>query len=118
MSRRQSVADQSKRVEKLCCPVHGLDMYQVPSGLEAPSFTLAACTRADCGRTAVVDCVKHDHGSVELRVRQLITGEQLDRLHAIESAILTKAAKESRQAIDAELREMASELAVQLPIEI
>ena len=118
MSRRQSVADQSKRLEKLCCPVHGLDMYQVSSGLEGASFTLAACSRGDCGITAVVDSVKHDDGSVELRVRQLITSEQLDRLHATHRAILGKAAKECRQEIDAELHGMALELDIQLPIEI
>lgn len=116
MARRQSLADQSKRIEKVCCPVHGIDMYQSPAGLEGVSFSLASCTRQDCGLTAIVDHFENEDGTVEVRVRQLITGEQIDRLQQIQWAIMNKAIKEANEQIDAELRRMASEADVQLPI--
>ena len=87
---------------------------------EAGSFgkgVFQSCqSRQDCGLTAIVDHFENEDGTVELRVRQLITKEQIDRLQRVQWAIMGKALKEANEQIDAELRRMASEVDVQLPI--
>jgi transcription termination factor NusB len=67
---------------------------------------------------AVVDHFPRQDGNIEFHVRQLITTDQLDRLQAIERAILGKAMTEAKAEIDAALVGMSSEPSVQLPIAV
>ena len=71
MARKQSLADQAKRLDEVCCPVHGIPMYQEASGLDGVKFSVAGCTRGDCGIMAVVDHFDREDGKVEFSVRQL-----------------------------------------------
>src|SRR5271156_6380554 len=106
MARKQSLADQAKRLDDVCCPVHGIPLYQEASELPV-KLSIAGCTRGDCDIMAVVDFFDHDDGTFESRVRQLITSEQLDRLQALWWGIYSKALGEADEKINAELKKMA-----------
>ena len=47
----QSEAAQNARLDRGCCPIHGIGMGQIAGWwhpLDGPSFTLVACGRKDC----------------------------------------------------------------------
>ena len=111
--RKQSLIDQLKRVEQFCCPIHSVPFSQDTSLAE--SISIAVCTRKDCRIFAVVDIIDQD-GTVELKVRHLITPEQLNRLHGMYSTMMRDYSKQAGAVIAAELERVATSPEVQLPV--
>lgn len=56
MPRGQTAEMQAERLQRGCCPIHGLAMYQVGRWYEPmdgrPTYTIVGCPRQDCGVTA------------------------------------------------------------------
>ena len=112
---KQSRADQIKRIENFTCPVHGVSLSQVSFHVEGMDFTVGGCTRRDCDIRAIVDSVQ-DGAEHVLKVRQIVTPDQLDRIQAHWVELFEAFSKEARKAINAELESMARDPEVQLPV--
>lgn len=112
---KQSRADQIKRIENFACPVHGVSLGQVSFHAEGMDFTVGGCTRRDCDIRAIVDSVR-DGAEQVLKIRQIVTLEQLERIQVYWVELFDAFSKEARKAINAELESMAREPEVQLPV--
>jgi hypothetical protein len=56
MARKQSAFDRSQRIERGCCPIHGIWMPQaanwadrIGGALDGAHVTIVKCPRRDCG---------------------------------------------------------------------
>lgn len=65
MARRQSIQDRQARLDRACCPIHGIDMVQVGNEfLDGRGKTVVQCPRDDCDIEAITD---GPHGPAHLR---------------------------------------------------
>ena len=58
MSRRQSLADRSKRFGEGCCPIHGLFMSQIDRWYypeDREPYTIVGCPRRECNAQAMAE---------------------------------------------------------------